>query len=126
MPMTYEIDEAAGIVTLTMTGTVTRDDMIGYFGALAVDPRFRDTMGRLVFADGATAYPPSSEVAELVDRMRRRTAANPPRYAVVASSPLAIGMANMFMGQSGLGSRYEIFSDPEAARTWLLRSGGAS
>ena len=123
MPITFDIDEAAGIVVMTMKGAITRDDMIGYFTAVAADPRFRDTMGRLVFSDEATGYPPSAEVSELVTLMRRRTAANPPRYALVVTTPLAIGMANMFMGQSGLGSRYEIFADPETARAWLLGDG---
>ena len=121
MPIDYHIDEAQGIIVTNLHGDLTREDFLEFFAASARDPRFSPSLSRLVNATGARSFPASHEVAPVARLMRERTNEGA-RFAIVADSPLAIGMANMFMGLAGLSDCFELFSDRTAAMNWLIQS----
>jgi hypothetical protein len=121
MPISYEIDRAAELAIVRVTGDVTTQEFQKYFKASREHPDFDATFDRLVIATGITSFPAANEVSALAPEIRRRTSERTVRFAVVADSPLAIGMVNMYLGQSGLSDRYETFSDAASAREWLRR-----
>jgi hypothetical protein len=121
MPITYEIDRAGELAIVRVTGDVTTEEFQGYFKASRENPDFNPTFDRLVIATDVTSFPSAPEVSALAPEIRRRTSARTVRFAIVADSPLAVGMVNMYLGQSGLSDRYETFADEASARTWLGR-----
>jgi hypothetical protein len=120
MPMTYEIDSASGIVRVTMTGHLTAGDFHDYMRATREDPAFRPEMSRLVIALSVESFPSGPEIQAIAQETRARSLAPGARFAVVANTPLAVGMANMLFIQSGLDERYAIFRDEAAAKAWLV------
>lgn len=126
MPVQYDIDAGSGILTLTMEGDVTREDFLGFFAASSQDSAFRNDLARLIITTAVLSYPRSTEVPAVATQMRRRTEGSQSKVAVVADSPLSIGMANMVIGMAGLSERFEIFSCPVAARKWLESGAPAS
>jgi hypothetical protein len=119
MPIAYEIDHAAGIAVVRLSGNLTAAEFEQYFKGTREDPRFSTSLKRLIISLGATSFPSASEVASLAVEIRRRTSDRSVRFAVVADSPLAVGMANMMLGQAGMAERYATFTNEEAARAWL-------
>lgn len=119
MPISYEID-ACGVFITTFVGELTMSDFAEYFARSEADPRFKPELQRLVIASGATAYPSGAQVVELSKRIRTRT--NPgARFAVVASSPASVGLANLFLVQAGVTGSFEIFPDRATAMKWLAQ-----
>ncbi|MEO5566905.1 MAG: hypothetical protein ABIR92_00340 [Gemmatimonadaceae bacterium] len=106
-----------------MSGAVTFDDCARYFRATASDPAFLNDLDRLIVATDASTFPSSAEVSDIAQQIRQRTAHESVRFAVVVNGPLAVGMANMFLIQAGLGDRYELFADEASATDWLLKRG---
>lgn len=121
MPVSYAVDRAARIAIVTMSGAVTFDDCAAYFRATANDPEFSNDLDRIIVATDASAFPTSAEVSDIAQHIRQRTVDPALRFAVVVNTPLAIGMANMFLIQAGLGERYELFADTAAATDWLMK-----
>ncbi len=121
MPVSYAIDKPSRIVVVTMSGAVTFDDCARYFRATASDPGFSNDLDRLIDAADASAFPSSTEVSDIAQHIRQRTAQQSVRFAVVVKGPLAVGMANMFLIQAGLGDRFELFADKASATDWLLK-----
>jgi hypothetical protein len=119
MPIEYDIDPTAGILVQTLKGKLTASDFLGFFTAIKADARFREDLRRLVITTDATAYPPPEDVTVILEPFRRRMATYRPFFAVVASTPLGVGMANMFMGQSGLTDRMQVFGTRADAEAWL-------
>jgi hypothetical protein len=119
MPIAYDIDPKAGLLTVFFEGNVTVAELDDYFERSRQDPRFTTTLLRLIVASDLTSFPraddlwPRSEVVR--DRVETR-----PRFAVVATTPLAIGLASMFSGLVGLTEYVELFADRESAVRWLL------
>jgi hypothetical protein len=122
MPIAYEIDHAAGIAVVRLSGNLTAAEFEQYFKGTREDPRFSTSLKRLIISLGATSFPSASEVASLAVEIRRRTSDRSVRFAVVADSPLAVGMANMMLGQAGMAERYATFTNEEAARAWLSKA----
>ena len=44
---------------------------------------------------------------------------SPPKRRPGATTPLAIGITSMFMGNAGLGENYQVFDTEAKARLWL-------
>src|SRR4051812_20730032 len=118
MPITYEIDPSREIAVVRMTGDLTAEEFRQYFSESRSDPRFSTSLKRLVIAVGVRSFPTADEVAALSTEIRRRTTEPSVRFAVVTDGPLAVGMTNMFLGQSGMSDRYATFTDEAAARAW--------
>lgn len=119
MTIAYDIDAGAGIVVVTMSGRVTKDEVLSYIDATKKDPRFRPDLHRLSLATDVEAFPPSSEIRGIAIQMSERSAAGA-RFAVVADTPLAIGMTNMLFGLAGMLDRVRTFPDRTSAVRWLL------
>ena len=117
--MSYELDLPHGLTVITMTGDVTTADFQAYFRDTQEDPDFRVDRHRLVLAQRATSFPPSEEIHAISAEIRKRTAQNESRFAIVVDTPLVVGMANMILAQAGLIERYETFADEAAARAWI-------
>jgi hypothetical protein len=117
MPIDYEID--ADIITVRMHGRVTSPEFANYLSASAADPRYRAELPRLVILDDGVEFPPSREIIEFATKTPERMMGAGVRFACVARTPLAIGIASMFMGHAGLGDNYHVFEDEETARQWL-------
>ena len=122
MPIHYDFDENARILIARMEGHLTQDEFIEYFTASSQDPRFTPCMGRLINLARALSFPASAEIPPVLKLMRERTTMGVAKFAIIAESPLSIGMANMFMGQAGLSDSFELFSDQVSALRWLTAS----
>src|SRR3954454_16223280 len=119
MPITYDIEEPGGLAVVRMSGDLTAADFQQYFSATRNDATFSMGLNRLLIALGVTSFPSAAEVSALATEIRRRTTERSVRFAVVADSPLGVGMANMMLAQSGMTDRYAMFCDETAARAWL-------
>lgn len=119
MPIAYEIDEAGGLTIIRLSGDVAASEFQRYFSATRNDPKFSTQQDRLVIALGVTSFPSAAEVATLASEIRRRTTERSVRCAVVADTPLGLGMANMILAHAGMADRYATFANEAAAREWL-------
>lgn len=118
MPIDYDID--AGILTIRIQGKLTSQEFGGYLVASIADPRYRSDLPRLVLiADDAT-FPSSAEIIAYAARTPSRQLPSTVKFACVATSPLAMGITSMFMGNAGLGNNYQMFEDAAKAKEWLL------
>jgi hypothetical protein len=119
MPLTYRIDESAGLITLTLSGKVTAADITDYQAASRKDPSFQPGMHRLVVASGIESFPDLPAVREITKRTQPPLAGPTPRIAAVADTPLGLAMIAMFFGHWGLANKYRLFDDVQSALTWL-------
>ena len=117
MPIDYDIED--GVIRVRMHGRVTSAEFASYLSATATDPRYRAELPRLVILDDGVDFPPSREIIDYASKTPERMMGSGVRFACVARTPLAIGIASMFMGHAGLGDNYHVFEDEELARQWL-------
>ena len=120
MPIAYDIDPKVGLLTLVFEGNVTVAELDDYFHRSKLDPRFTNTLLRLIVASNLTSFPRADELMPRGAVVRDRVENTTPRFAVVATTPLAIGLASMFAGIVGLTDYVELFADRETAVRWLL------
>lgn len=120
MPITYDIDPKVGLLTVVFEGNVTVAELDDYFQRSKLDPRFTNTLLRLIVASNLTSFPRADELMPRSVVVRDRVENTRPRFAVVATTPLAIGLASMFAGLVGLTEYVEQFADRESAVRWLL------
>jgi len=117
MPIQYEIEP--GVLVVEFRGQVTSEEFVTYLSTSATDPRYRRDLARLVLIRDAASFPSSTEIVAAAGQVHTRGLPADVRFACVATSPLAIGIASMFMGNAGLTNNYQLFEDEGAARTWL-------
>jgi hypothetical protein len=117
MPIDYDID--AGVIVVRMHGQVASAEFASYLAVSSADPRYRSDMPRLVVIDDDTSFPPSREIIEFAGKSSQRMLTPDVRFACVARTPLAVGIASMYMGHAGLGDKYQVFADEQSAREWL-------
>ena len=117
MPIKYDIDD--GLIVVLIHGAVTPEDFYGYIAASGADPRYDADMSRVIeIADDAT-FPSSIEIIAGAAKTSDRTRMSRARFAYVARTPIAKGIASMFMGNAGLGERFQIFESVAEAKAWL-------
>jgi len=119
VPISYEIDPEAHLITLTIVGNVTGEDIARYVEASRKDPRYDSGMNRLLLARGVTEFPRLQGIREITASTGQPVAPLPDRIAAFADNELGRGMIAMFMGHWGMADRYQLFDDPAAARGWL-------
>jgi|ERR1043166_4854832 hypothetical protein len=119
MPITYDIDFHLGVLTLELLGDVRFEDFARYFAMTEADPRFRSDLKRLVVMSDVTSLPGPAELRRLSDELRSERAKGA-RFAVVAETPLVIGVSRMIFGQAGLFKEVELFPDRTSALRWLV------
>lgn len=120
MPIAYDIDPKVGLLTVTFEGNVTVAELDDYFRRSRQDPLFTTSLPRLFLTSGLTSFPRADELMARSLVVRDRVENTRPRFAVVATTPLAIGLASMFAGIVGLTEYVELFADRETAVRWLL------
>jgi hypothetical protein len=76
-----------------------------------------------VLIDPDARFPASTEIMAAARETPRRSLPPNIRFACVATSPFAVGIASMFMGHAGLTENFQIFDNSFDARRWL--TGGA-
>jgi hypothetical protein len=128
MPITYQIDESAGRVTLQFLGTVTDAELMSTFHDLYQDPRHRMGMGELtdcrrverVEITGEGLQRLAEATARLLDG--REIAWNV-AVVVSAESDLMFGLSRMYeLLREGSSEHVRVFRDIDAAERWLARS----
>ena len=119
VPISYEIDQKARLITLTISGDVTGDDIAAYVETSRKDPKYDAGMNRLLIAREVTGFPRLQGVREITARAFEPRELPPHRSAAVADNELGRGMIAMFMGHWGLGDRYQMFDDLPSALRWL-------
>jgi hypothetical protein len=128
MPISYQIDESAGRVTLQFLGTVTDAELMSTFHDLYQDPRHRMGMGELtdcrrmerVDITGEGLQRLAEATARLLDG--REIAWNV-AVVVSAESDLMFGLSRMYeLLREGSPEHVRVFRDIKAAERWLDRS----
>jgi hypothetical protein len=118
VPIAYDID--AGILTIRIQGKLTSQEFGAYLIASVADPRYRSDLPRLVLIGDDATFPTSAEIIAYAARTPSRQIPPTVKFACVATTPLAIGITSMFMGNAGLGGNYQMFEDAATAKEWLL------
>lgn len=121
MPLTHHIDPARNIVIIQMEGAVTTDDFVAFFDRTDRDPAYHAHLDRIVVALEATEFPSSEDLRALARQVGMRVGPDA-RIAVVARSPLAVGIMAMMVGGAGLSNRYQVFTEVGAAEDWLAKA----
>jgi hypothetical protein len=122
MPISYEIDEARGLVHTTASGTLTDSDILQLKARLVADPRWRSTMREL---SDVRAIDKLEVTAEGVQSMMLRDQSDAAalasyRLAIVVSKEVAYGMARMYqILTERTVPHVGVFRDMEEARSWL-------
>jgi hypothetical protein len=122
----YEIDSAAGLVRVTVSGDVTSAEIFDYYAAVAADPALRP--GLSIFADcrAVTSVPPFAELSVAANVQARAPAdLRPSRAAVLVSSGWLFGIVRQFAALAERGGILVVpFYDRDDAQQWLSREGG--
>jgi hypothetical protein len=121
VPIHYDIED--GVIVVRMHGRVTSQEFAAYLGDTATDPRYRADLPRLITLEDDATFPPSAEIIQFAAQTPQRKLGPNVRFACVARTPLAIGLASMFMGNAGLGDNYQVFADEITAREWIRSAG---
>jgi hypothetical protein len=122
MPISYQIDEARGLVVTTATGALTDADILGLKARLQVDPRWSPRLRELADVRGIDRL----DVTTVgVRRMASWDAAVGPaiesyRLAIVAPRDEVYGMARMYQMLTEFAvPNVGVFRDLEEAERWL-------
>ena len=128
MPVRYEIDSAAGLVRVTLSGDVTSDEIFEYYATVAADPALRP--GLSIFADcrSVTSVPPFPELSAVANVQPRAPAdLRSRRAAVLVSSSWLFGIVRQFAALAERGGILVVpFYDRDEAQQWLSREGGGA
>ena len=108
-----------GILVVSLEGQVKTEEFASYLRDSQADERFRPEMPRLVILQPGAIFPASPEIIGQARDVARRAMAANARFACVASTPIGIGIASMFMGNAGLSNNYQIFTNESDAMDWL-------
>ena len=121
MPVSYEIDRAAGRIETRCTGDVTLDEVMRHFEELEADPSTPGRLDVLLDLDGMTSVPERTnlrQVTQAVDRLTARLRWG--ACAIVATSDVLFGMSRMFaVFAEGLFAQTQVFRERRAAEHWL-------
>jgi hypothetical protein len=118
MPAEYSIDPQRKLVTCSVWGVLTGDELTRHYEEIRADPRFESTYAQL--ADLSR----TERIA--MDRTTVRSEAQIPvfssesRRAFVAPTDAQFGMARMFgMYAEDVGQNVRVFRDMDSALEWL-------
>lgn|SRR5262245_31400000 len=127
MPVSYEIDRAAGRIDTRCTGDVTLDEVMRHFAELRADPSTPERLDVLLDLDGTTSTPESPQLRQVTRAIDQLTAKL--RWgacAIVASRDSLYGMSRMFaVFAEGLFAETQVFRDRQAAERWLAGTGSS-
>jgi hypothetical protein len=123
MPVTCEIDPAAGLVYTTARGLVKIDEVVQALEAVMAHPDFRPRLNGIAdFRAGDVEHIRSDDVRRLASLLaRHRDAIGPSRTAVVVSRDVTFGMARMFQAfAEATPVETQVFRNMDEARQWVM------
>lgn len=127
MPITYDIDHHRKLVHANVTGTLTKDDAFKYQHEVWTDPAVRG-YNQLIDASAMTNVDIPFPSADAMREMASLAASmDDPgvktRFAIVATSAVAYGLARMYATYRALDPRstraISVFRSVDEAMAWL-------
>ena len=123
MNVARSIDEASGLVSFTVKGTVTYEGIVRALSDMMDDPRFRKAASNLWdFREASSGALSGNEIerfAVFVDRSRERRGEGY-KVAFVVSGDAEFGLARMYEGHAErLPFKIMVFRDLDAASRWI-------
>lgn len=123
MPLTQTFSQADGLLLVTASGVISRDDIERFNEGLIADPTIRPGM-RMLF--DATDADPAVKVSELRDAAAQfRTVAERGirRMAIAAPRGLVSGLAHVYsLFADAEGFEVQVFESVDEARSWLSQN----
>ena len=118
MPVSYAIDPVQKLVTTTLWGVVTDDEVLDHNRRLRTDPAFDPGYRQLAHM---TAITESRVTTNLINETSADQFFNPgTRRAFVATSDSIFGMARKYALQAeAIGQTIQVFRDLRKAEEWL-------
>lgn len=117
MPFSVQVDAARDLIRIALTGSVQDADLLGLSRAVRAEPAVQAGTPVLYDCRGVTDVGVSSS---LIRDLGVRAREDRNRIAILAATPVAIGLARMYQIVSGGEERMQIFPDEAAALHWLL------
>ena len=125
MPVRYDIDLAAGLVLVDLSGPVSAAEILDYYSTLAADPTVCPSLSVLADCRQVTSVPSFLELYSIATAKGRLPPhLRPRRAAVVVNGGFLFGVVRQFASlaeKGGIGIMP--FFEAEQARQWLARSG---
>lgn len=122
MPVTYTIDDAAGIVRVRGTGALTNEEVLACIEQVYSDPARKPGMPTLIdYRDiqGTGLTPQGMEAAAI---LKKALLAHEPAWATAFVAPQddVFWLARTYeVLRSGTAERLRVFRDPAEAEQWL-------
>jgi hypothetical protein len=122
MPVEYEINSEAQLLTLTAIGEVTLDEESDCFARWSGDPHYHKAMPILLDNRERTTEASSDHVRKVAGLAEKnQEIIGEARCAIVVSSHVEYGMARMFsLISDSEPMAVKVFRDIAEARQWLL------
>jgi hypothetical protein len=124
LPISYAIRPGTELLEVQITGPVTTADFRAFFEASRQDPGFFPGIDRLIIVENVSEFPSADEIRGISARIRDRIGNATPRFAIVATDPLATGVTNMMFRGAGQDDRFAVFLKRDDAEAWLVTEGG--
>jgi hypothetical protein len=122
MPISYRVDEAAGVIRYHFEGRLTIEEFRRTRAALDADPAYRPYLHRLTDIRDLTALPGIDEMRELARIAATLHQFEPPtvRRGVIVSSPVAYGVVRQYQTFLSLaGYEVDILVGDAETEQWL-------
>jgi hypothetical protein len=121
MPVTYQIDQANGIIRTKCTGAVTIEEVLNHFRELERDPKCPERLDVLLDLSEQTSVPNQRNVQDVafeIARVRGRIQFG--ICAIVASTDALFGMLRMFeVLAEEFFDKSHVFRSISEAEAWL-------
>lgn len=121
MPITYTVDLERGISEARWTGRITVDDVRDHWTRLLADPdalRFRRSLADIREADFELRGPELDALVRTL--MAPALEGRSWKAAIIVEKPVQMGLSRQYQVFAERYSVDAIFTDPDAARAWLL------
>jgi hypothetical protein len=120
MPILYEVDRDARLMTTRASGRVTPAMLFEYLDAIIADPANEQCDELMILDDIDIESISSADVRALAQRASELSQDEKFRFAVVAARDADFGMVRMFQAFRELDEhRMSVFRTLEAACSWL-------
>lgn len=121
MPITYAIDQAAGIIRTRCRDDVTLPEVLAHFDDLAVHPDCPPRLDVLLDFRGMTSVPTSDQLRAAGEKMKGvRSKVQFGAIAIVVSSDAQFGIAQMFeVAAARMLGMSRVFRDLYEGERWL-------
>jgi hypothetical protein len=121
MAYSYDIDVQQRLIAVTITGTITADDIRGFREKISKDPRLGPGLAQLNDFTGVMKF--DTDPAGVRELAAWTFHHGPTRMAFVTQKPEIFGIIRMFEAYqhlAGVEDVIQIFETREAALAWLM------